>query len=267
MSDEIIHVVSEWPSYSQTFVRDDVEVSKAIFSKVSVFPLPLRELSLRAISRDSLLVFMHVPKMIYPLRKKCFRDLLLESCGKNFGFREFALLIYKVASAGILISKFDLGKRKNSVIIHAHFLSTGLEIAILTKSLNPNIRIFATGHGSDVLFNSSRKLNFFLRNTDVIIAASRVIKNRIESQMDPGILIMPTILLRYCRVPKVAQNLQSPFNKFESDEINILTVARFHPQKGLAIAVQAAKSLRDRDINFVWSIIGDEICAPRSKRS
>ncbi len=257
MADELIHIVPEWPSYSQTFVRDDIEVSRAIFRKVSVFPLPIRERSSRAVHRDSFLVFVHIPKMIFLLRKKPFRESLIESWDKKFGFRGLALLIYKMATAGILISKFDLGNRQKKVIIHAHFLSTGLEVAILVKSLIPSLQIFATGHGSDVLFSSTKKLNYFLRNTDVFLAASMVVKNSLESQMDELCQFKPIILLRYCRIPGAVEIKQSAIKKFDSTLTRILTVARFHPQKGLALAIQAARNLRDHDVDFVWSVIGD----------
>ena len=44
---------------------------------------------------------------------------------------------------------------------------------------------------------------------------------------------------------------------FQKNKFNILTVARIHPQKGILKIIEIAEKLIEKDVDFVWNIIGD----------
>lgn len=257
MDNKIIHIVPEWPSKSQTFVKDDIEISKLVFNNVKIFPLPLRNHIIKKKIKDILKMIISAPLLLIYWNKEEFKNEYMLMKNETINFREYLLRIYKSISAIILLCSIRTEKNERT-IIHVHFLSTGLDIALLAKAINPNLSIIATGHGSDVLFNKPERLAHFIESSDHIIAASEKVKtNLLNVVISRNIQTHFPIELRYCRIPNEIQMKQDLTLKFQSKCIQILTVARFHPQKGLQIALAAAKRLREKGINFAWEFIGD----------
>jgi glycosyltransferase involved in cell wall biosynthesis len=166
--------------------------------------------------------------------------------------------IYKIVTAAIFIRKFDLHNLSSQTIIHAHFLSTGTDVAILIKCAFPKLVIVATGHGSDVLFQSEEKAINLYSNLDQIYMASQAVMDKfIHNCASTEDHQSPDLILRYCRIPDNHNLPKTNFMKFENSKLEILTVARFHPQKGLDIAIQCAHLLKLRKVDFNWNFIGD----------
>lgn len=58
----------------------------------------------------------------------------------------------------------------------------------------------------------------------------------------------------------------SDFAPAQAPVLNLVTVGRLHPAKGLDIALDAAALLRDSGFRFKWHIVGDGACADELKR-
>ena len=41
------------------------------------------------------------------------------------------------------------------------------------------------------------------------------------------------------------------------NKIKLLTIARLENQKGIDIAIEAAKILKNKKLNFIWEVIGE----------
>jgi len=167
-------------------------------------------------------------------------------------------MVYKIIAVAVFIRRFKIFDKSERVLIHAHFLSTGLEVAILLKSIYTETTIVGTAHGSDVLFQSKSKVSKLVSEADLIFAASHAVAERIYQANEFKCFDSQSkVIVRYCRVPVNDEIGFEQKRRFTEPLLRILTVARFHPQKGLDIALKTAKLLKDMDIAFYWKIIGD----------
>ena len=186
--------------------------------------------------------------------RKEARDLLASS----HGIRPRILMVYKIIVAAVFLRRFKLNDKSRKVFVHVHFLSTGLEIAILLKSIFPEFFIIGTAHGSDAFFQNALKVSKLSSESDLIFAASRAVAARIyECNEIATYRSSPKVIVRYCRVPIEMEMKTEMKSRFIAPQLRILTVARFHPQKGLEIALQTAKILKDQNLTFQWTLIGD----------
>lgn len=132
---------------------------------------------------------------------------------------------------------------------------------------------YCEGYPSEFVMDcvtSDRKIMFFQSSVD----SNHTIHQRIMPQFDAIIVEHPDIkkaLTRwYQGISSLVQVLENytdySFIKKLSQEkavsngndvFVLCTCSRFSPEKGLDLAVEAAKILKDRGINFIWYLVGD----------
>jgi glycosyltransferase involved in cell wall biosynthesis len=203
-------------------------------------------------------MFCSIPKAVMLFLKSDFRRETRELLASSHGIRPRALMVYKVIAAAVFLRRLKLYDNSKKVFVHAHFLSTGLEIAILLKSIYAEFFIIGTAHGSDAFFQNTLKVSKLSSESDLIFAASCAVAARISECNEIATKGSSSkVIVRYCRVPIEMDMKAELKSRFITPQLRILTVARFHPQKGLEIALRTAKNLKDQNLLFHWTIIGD----------
>lgn len=91
---------------------------------------------------------------------------------------------------------------------------------------------------------------------DVIVVEHPDIQQSLISWYS-GIKSIIRVLGNYTDYKLVRELSQKEVIKKDSEDLILCTCARFSPEKGLDIAVEAAKVLKDRGIAFKWYLVGD----------
>ncbi len=115
------------------------------------------------------------------------------------------------------------------------------------KSCWVNVDLQAAGY-------SSQFCSTIYAKYDNIVAVSDILKNQFVEQSFVRYskrLIVIRDILNETLIRKLADN-QLKFN----DTLNITTVGRLVPQKGYDLAIEAAKVLKNKGIDFVWHFVG-----------
>ncbi len=215
----IVHIVPTWPSYSQTFILDDISASSKEFTMVKVFPLfgKGKHETTRLKNNMSIksgLIFLRIFLFEF-VRIFLFKFIF----STTFQHLSIPKRFYVYSSACYLNTFFYKSNVLSKVVIHAHFIATGSDVANACKLITNEVAVVVTCHGSDVFYTDAK------------------------------------VLVRYCRAPNTL--IQFDSRQFDPTHLKIITVARFHPQKGHLIALEIARLLKMLDIAFEWNFVGD----------
>jgi glycosyltransferase involved in cell wall biosynthesis len=162
--------------------------------------------------------------------------------------------LYVYTSACYLNTFFYKSSVFSKVVIHAHFIATGSDVANACKLFSNEIAVVVTCHGSDVFYSDTEVLLHRSMNTQAVVCASKSVE-MIYLEKVKEFNLKPKVLVRYCRAPNIFKQFDS--RQFDPAHLKIITVARFHPQKGLLIALEIARLLKMLNITFEWNFVGD----------
>lgn len=250
----IIHIVPIWPSFSQTFILDDISASFKEFNVVKVFPLLGKGKHETTRLKNNLtfksgLIFLQI---FFSCLVKVF--LLRIMLSTQYQHLSIPRRFYIYLSACYVNTFFYRSREFSKVVIHAHFISTGADVANVSKLISKEVDVVVTCHGSDVFYADGKVLKHRTINTYSVICASKSVeRNFLEKVNLPE--NHPKVLVRYCRAPKTLIQFESI--QFNPAHLRIITVARFHPQKGLLIALEIARLLKSQNLGFEWNFVGD----------
>ncbi len=246
----IIHIIPESPTNSQSFVFADIKQSKKVFSTVIVVPLKGAERYSPFSGRFTHIFLLSFLRLVFNMQS--WR--LMKSQEKK-NIRVVIKFFYSLMFASKIFDQYQTLLIERNVVVHSHFLSTGLEIANLLKLIAPGITLIATAHGSDVYFAKSIRVIELTKRLDSVVCASRSLLSLMKSIHEDNNLIPPNLILRYCRVEN------SDFSDIEGNGLDgvfkMITIARYHPQKGLIHNLEVARCLAELDFKFRWLFIGD----------
>jgi glycosyltransferase involved in cell wall biosynthesis len=242
----VIHLTPQWPTFYQTFVQDDIEVSRGRFDKVDVFGFRIAENNdiskffflikrICLVVKGGLVLFFNIPRGICHIPKNLLSIKIIFQLFAVVG--RFPKILYM------------------PLVLHSHFLSQTANVSAILKIVNPRLYLISTAHGSEVLLGQTSHIVEIAKNQDIIVAASSAVKSKIISDFHYANKPHPLITVRYCRTPEFT-NL-SPSIKTSKDGLTLLSVARMHPQKGWLTCITIATLLRQAGINFNWKFIGD----------
>ncbi len=250
----IVHIVPTWPSYSQTFILDDISASSKEFTMVKVFPLfgKGKHETTRLKNNMSIksgLIFLRIFLFEF-VRIFLFKFIF----STTFQHLSIPKRFYVYSSACYLNTFFYKSNVLSKVVIHAHFIATGSDVANACKLITNEVAVVVTCHGSDVFYTDAKVLSHRSMNTHAVICASKSVE-MIYLEKVNLFNTKPKVLVRYCRAPNTL--IQFDSRQFDPTHLKIITVARFHPQKGLLIALEIARLLKMLDIAFEWNFVGD----------
>lgn len=242
----VIHLVPEWPTKYQTFVQDDIEVSRGSFDEVGIFGFRIAENNniekfffwikkTCLVIRGIFVLFFNIPRGIYYVPKKILSIKIIFQLFAVIG--NFPKILYE------------------PLVLHSHFLSQTANVSAVLKILNPRLYLISTAHGSEVLLGQTPKIVEITKNQDNIIAASSAVKSKLISDFHFANKPHPLITVRYCRTPEITNLSRSV--RTSKDGLTLLSVARMHPQKGWLTCITIATLLKQEGIDFRWKFIGD----------
>jgi glycosyltransferase involved in cell wall biosynthesis len=242
----VIHLVPEWPTKYQTFVQDDIEVSRSSFNEVDIFGFRIAE------NNNIEKYFFWIKKICLVIRGIFFLFINMLS--------DISHVPKNILSIKIIFQLFAIvGKFPNilykPLILHSHFLSQTAQVSAILKILNPRLYLISTAHGSEVLLGQTSKIVEIAKNQDHIIAASNAVRSKLISDFHFANKPHPIITVRYCRTPNITNLSRSV--RTSKDGLTLLSVARMHPQKGWLTCIAIATLLKQSGIDFHWKFIGD----------
>ena len=102
---------------------------------------------------------------------------------------------------------------------------------------------------------------------DGIIAVSQGVKDMLCNSYD-GIENKVYVLENYVDASEIIEKADEPLNTSIPDKKLILsTCGRFSEEKGFDLAVESAKELKDKGIDFVWLFVGDGVLREKLEES
>ncbi len=245
----IVHLVPEWPTNYQTFVQDDIEISRTISNNVSVFGFSTSETGLRGI----LFWIRRIDSMLFGYMRFCKFQLHSPRISQRKLPIKLRIRLY------ILIGKMPWLLTEQAVI-HAHFLAHAAELGACLGMLNNRIILIVTAHGSEVLMNASSKLIQVARKYDYIVCASSAVLADLNRK---AVLLNSKITssqyVRYCRTHELTHSSDeiAAVPAIQIETWRFVSIGRMHPQKGWDICIRLALELKSRSIKFRWNFIGD----------
>lgn len=242
----VIHLVPQWPTKYQTFVQDDIEVSRGTFDKVDIFGFRIAEDSIIEknifwfkkfclVFKGIVVILYNTPRVIHQVPKKLLSIKIILQLFAVIG--NFPKILYM------------------PLVLHSHFLSQTAQVSAVLKIVNPQLYLISTAHGSEVLLGQTSKIVEIAENQDNIVAASSAVKTKLILDFHIANKLHPLITVRYCRTPEIS-NFSRSIRPLK-DGLILLSVARMHPQKGWLTCITIAKLLKQAGINFRWKFIGD----------
>lgn len=193
----------------------------------------------------------------------------------NIKYLEFDKPIYKkMVSMYSVIGKVIKKVRLNAYFDIYHYVLTHTNLCI---SNNYDLALDFYGYGSfttEVLakaIKSKKKATWlhdgkmpWLKNTandlisiDYVFCVSETVKKVFVKQY-PQLKNKAKVFYNFIDIDRIKRNSLKPLDVyFNRKEINIVTVGRLTEQKGIDIAIKAAKVLKERNILFKWFVIGD----------
>ncbi|MCC6347311.1 MAG: glycosyltransferase family 4 protein, partial [Nitrospirales bacterium] len=134
--------------------------------------------------------------------------------------------------------------------IHAHFASTAAELS-LCLSLMTGVPFSFTTHGYDVFFSPHRFYRKLGEHAKFVVAVSEFNRDYLAERHR-----VPREKIRVIRCG-IDTDLFRPHGAEEEKDIDVITVARLHPVKGLPYLVRACRILKEERPGLRCVVIGE----------
>lgn len=143
----------------------------------------------------------------------------------------------------------NLVKRTEAVHIHCHFGRVGMLTGWLASRML-GLPFSVTLHGVDIQHTPYKNLGVVLKDANMVVCVSEKIRDLVQTSYD--IPYENTALIR-CGIPVA----EYTFPEKLSSGLRILTVARLDAVKGLSNLIEGCALLRDRNLPFECTIVGE----------
>ncbi|MBZ0156706.1 MAG: glycosyltransferase family 4 protein [Alphaproteobacteria bacterium] len=134
--------------------------------------------------------------------------------------------------------------------IHAHFASTAAELS-LCLSLMTGMPFSFTTHGYDVFFSPHRFYRTMGEHAKFVVAVSEFNREYLAERYR-----VPKEKIRVVRCG-IDTDLFRPHRTAAEKDIDVVTVARLHPVKGLPYLVRACRTLKEKRREVRCAVIGE----------
>lgn len=241
----ILHITPQWPTKYQTFVQDDVQISKSVFDQVLIYGFNTSE--------SGLLRKIFWIRKFFLVISGFFRVVIFAPL---ISFKSMRDLRFKNSIQYLAIIGTVPNVLKSKYVIHCHFLAHTSRVASHIARLNPYLILISTAHGSEVLLSDDRQLVLLANKFNFMIFASKAILESLKQKSIKYQMPLKTrVSVRYCRTPDYQENFFDT-RKFDG-KLYFLSVGRMHPQKGWEKCLNMAKKMKEVGIDFRWNFIGD----------
>lgn len=110
------------------------------------------------------------------------------------------------------------------------------------------------------------KIESYLTCFDKLYCVSKAVQIQLEKRA-PEFTEKTEVLYNPIDVKTIREKAEESIdNIFQPNKVNVLTVGRIHPQKGITMIIEIAKILKMRKVPFVWFLIGDGEMLPEYKQ-
>ncbi|TDS13881.1 glycosyltransferase family 4 protein [Sphingobacterium paludis] len=253
----IAYVLGQFPSYTETFIANEIDELHAAGLNICILSLNKGSLAANTdvvYDRDFFdgAKFRAHLSLITRLRVHYFRILL--NCIIKCGFNLRILLKYmkNFSSAVYLVERIKALDIKH---VHAHFMSTPTDVAMILSMLL-NIPLSCTGHANDIYTASEKDLKEKMAYSKFVVtctAFNKAYLTRCIAHAQQGKIhhIYHGIHVSKWIRKKGLEELT------KKDKINLLLVGRLVAKKGIDYLLEAMLLLRQSDYSIACTIIGD----------
>lgn len=236
----ILFVVTQFPCASETFIAEQREMLLASGHKVTT-------LAALGASTDQSVVYANVPPNVFSRILKALR-LLPFNC-------KLHVLRTLRPNLRLMYDAFALREQSQTYdVIHAHFGPNGIRAQQLREAGVIQGPLLTTFYGYDIsqYVQGKNPYRELFAQGDRFLSLSETMKHRLRDLGCPP-----------CRIG--TQPLSVSAEKFTAAEVarpakqvtHLLSVARFVPKKGLALAIHAVSHLLGEGLSLHYTIVGD----------
>ena len=253
----LLYIVDMFPSVSQIFISREIKVLEELGENVTILSLqkPSADHCLHRVNQTLKAKIYYSEDLSVNKINKGLQHLLSLASSPSRYFSSFQASRHP---AGLPPRTFlfrqlplfrELIKKEQIDHIHCHFGWEGMLAGWMLNKLS-GVPFSVTLHGSDILVSPYESLGDVLKSSAMIVCVSRQIQDIVINRY--GVSADKTVVIRCGIDPQQFQQKAA----FEGD-LNILTVARLHPVKGLGDLVEACRLLKEQGVVFHCTIAGE----------
>jgi glycosyltransferase involved in cell wall biosynthesis len=258
-------VLKGYPRISETFISNEILLLERLGLKIRIFSMrhprePFFHESIREIqARVDYLpteLFLEFPRLLMPAAMLGVRQpgpflAALKKAGQRFS-RTRNLGTLKHLLQGAFIVNQYLRHSPEVTHLHAHFAHSPSSVAMFASMLS-GLQFSFTAHAKDIYTSDPEQIREKINLASHVVTCTRYNKKYLQSLVNntftPVYCVYHGIDLRLFRAVPGRRKPRQPYR--------ILTVARLTAKKGIDTVLKALTLLRDRDIDFEYTLIGD----------
>ncbi len=259
-------ILKGYPRISETFISNEILLLEQLGIPVRIFSMRLpRESFCHESVKQIQAKVDYLPTDLFLDFRKLFagtafyavnnRSLFLKAlakAGKRFS-RTRSMGTLKHLMQGCYVSHFLLAKSPEVVHLHSHFAHSPTSVAMFSSMLS-GIPFSFTGHAKDIYTSNREQLQEKIELATQVITCTRFNVEYLrslakEESTTPIHCIYHGIDLHLFKQAEAPDPPKEPYN--------ILTVARLTEKKGIPDILQALVLLKQRGIDFTYTLIGD----------
>ncbi|WP_147819451.1 glycosyltransferase [Salidesulfovibrio onnuriiensis] len=256
-------VLKGFPRISETFISNEIRLLETMGFRIHIFSMRQPR---EAFSHDSV---KEIQAGVTYLPESMVRELpvllwhtfmlLLERPGRFLS--GLKLLFSRFASAPkkhtwlkhYMQAAFLVRKAKGMGLahIHAHFAHTPTTVGMYAAHFE-GVPFSFTGHAKDIYTQDPVRILDKIERAKFLVTCTRYNKRHLTEMAGS---LKPV----HCVYHGINLDLFSPNGRSQTAEApySVMTVARFVPKKGLDIILRALRKLRDKGLDFRYTLIGD----------
>lgn len=250
----LVYVIAEAPSTTQTFVFTEIKALRRLGVHVEIFPLkgsrtgdlesarPSLSWAVRQVSRMRL---RHAGAL-----RRCLAMTLIGRPGAPGLLRQ----LYAILKAMELASQLPLAETTH---LHAHFFARTADVACYAALLSGGT-YSGTAHAGEVYHPSNvLRTRALLTGARFVACVSSDMQKRVR-QLAPE----TDVIVVHCSFDQTACLISGSKSRRGKELLHLVTVGRLVPKKGWLTILAAASELHRRNSAFHWDWIGDGPLGP-----
>ncbi|MDW7771569.1 MAG: glycosyltransferase family 4 protein [Desulfobulbaceae bacterium] len=258
-------VLKGYPRISETFIANEILLLEKLGLDIRIFSMrhpreqfwhdSIKNIKARVdyLPTELLLDF---PRLLLPGSLEAVRQpprflAALKKAGERYYRTRNPATIKHLLQGAFLVNRY-LRPSPEVVHLHAHFAHSPSSVALFAAMLS-GLRFSFTAHAKDIYTSDAGQLR------EKIMLASHVVTCTRYNQQYLGSLFNGDARPIYCVYHGIDLQLfkENTESRQPRPPFRILTVARLTAKKGIPTILQALSILRDRGIDFQYTLIGD----------
>lgn len=176
---------------------------------------------------------------------------ILRMAGERFKRTRSLATVKHLLQASFLVRRF-LRRAPEVVHLHAHFAHSPTSVAMFAALLS-GVKFSFTAHAKDIYTSDARQLREKISLAALVVTCTEYNRNYLASLQDGGV----TPIYRLYHGIDLDLFHGNPAPRLPRPPYVLLTIARLTAKKGIPTILRALALLRDRNIAFHYTLIGD----------